>query len=793
MNHVLLTALSSILLASTLNMSLAYTDSAAVSASSKKSADSKKASSSKKSGFKKAAADNDGIAPSVRAFINKGQWPDAIAKLEELTASDTTAGRNEAWLAFCYLYTGAKDKIGDLNKKVKAMSVDDKDKNAPLIVEGLTLTTQGKLDDAEKLLNSIAVNDDALLEFSRACVALKKGNAASAAEYCERVVGLCPNFAWGYRTLGFIQEKSLKNPQLAERAYVKSLSIEPDSTQVRNLLIDIRLAKNDFDGAIDVARTAIQDFPHDAANYYRLAQIYQQQWRLIEALEQLNKSVSIDANEPRYYRAMATIYRYQGKLQEAINEQQHAVELSKKDQDFELVELANLQELNQNTSKAVESLQQALKIAPSNAVADQKLVALLKKEGRNDELIAEYKRVIELQPKVSSLRLNLADAYRHAGKTDEAIEQLKEAANLDQKDPRPHRAIAKIELEKKNYGAAAKSYIRALNINPASVEDLVALGFCYANNYDYVQAETAFTTGIALQQLGQSTGNASQVNPNDIMRSLASVFFSEGRYRESVVTLEGVVLSEKEGKQKKLDQFLLSEGKALRDRNADSFKELQKSFDDMDHEDQLSSLDDYVLTLQKLNKKEFAIEVVKKFPEGELKEKAPLVLATMWMADNRTRESKDLINAVIEKSKADAADESTAYLALAKAMQKDNDRKSAGDALQKAVELNPKDFQALVDLGRFQLSEKKYSEAQQAAQKALEVNPYCVPAFILLAENYAAQDKLKDAESNFLKATELYPTSIDAHKGLLGVFQKESKTAEAQREQEIINNLSKNG
>lgn len=793
MNHVLLTALSSILLASTLNISLAYTDSAAVSASSKKSADSKKASSSKKSGSKKAAADNDGIAPSVRAFINKGQWPDAIAKLEELTASDTTAGRNEAWLAFCYLYTGAKDKIGDLNKKVKAMSVDDKDKNAPLIVEGLTLTTQGKLDDAEKLLNSIAVNDDALLEFSRACVALKKGNAASAAEYCERVVGLCPNFAWGYRTLGFIQEKSLKNPQLAERAYVKSLSIEPDSTQVRNLLIDIRLAKNDFDGAIDVARTAIQDFPHDAANYYRLAQIYQQQWRLIEALEQLNKSVSIDANEPRYYRAMATIYRYQGKLQEAINEQQHAVELSKKDQDFELVELANLQELNQNTSKAVESLQQALKIAPSNAVADQKLVALLKKEGRNDELIAEYKRVIELQPKVSSLRLNLADAYRHAGKTDEAIEQLKEAANLDQKDPRPHRAIAKIELEKKNYGAAAKSYIRALNINPASVEDLVALGFCYANNYDYVQAETAFTTGIALQQLGQSTGNASQVNPNDIMRSLASVFFSEGRYRESVVTLEGVVLSKKEGKQKKLDQFLLSEGKALRDRNADSFKELQKSFDDMDHEDQLSSLDDYVLTLQKLNKKEFAIEVVKKFPEGELKEKAPLVLATMWMADNRTRESKDLINAVIEKSKADAADESTAYLALAKAMQKDNDRKSAGDALQKAVELNPKDFQALVDLGRFQLSEKKYSEAQQAAQKALEVNPYCVPAFILLAENYAAQDKLKDAESNFLKATELYPTSIDAHKGLLGVFQKESKTAEAQREQEIINNLSKNG
>lgn len=796
MNHVLLTALSSILLASTLNISLAYTDSAAVSASSKKSeskkAESKKSSSSKKSGSKK-VADNDGIPPSVRGFINRGQWADAISKLEELTANDTSAGRNEAWLAFCYLYTGAKDKIADLNKKVKAMTVDDNDKNAPLIVDGLALTTQGKLDDAEKLLNSISVNDDALLEFSRACVALKKGNAAAAAEYCERVVGLCPNFAWGYRTLGFIQEKSLKNAQLAERAYSKSLSIEPDSTQVRNLLIDIRLAKNDFDGAIDVARTAIQDFPKDAGNYYRLAQIYQQQWRLIEALEQLNKAVAIDGTEPKYYRAMATIYRYQGKLQDAINEQQHAVELSKKDQDFELVELAYLQELNQNVSKAVESLQQALKIAPSNAVAHQRLVALLKKEARNDELIAEFKRVIDLQPKVSNLRLSLAEAYRRAGRNDEAIEQLKEAANLDQKDPRPHRAIAKIELEKKNYGAAAKAYIRALNINPASVEDLVALGFCYANNYDYVQAETAFTTGIALQQLGQSTGNSSQVNPNDIMRSLASVFFSEGRYRESVVTLEGVVLSEKEGKQKKLDQFLLSQGKALRDRNADSFKELQKSFDDMDHEDQISSLDEYVSALQKLGKKDLSIEVVKKFPETELKEKSPLVLAGMWVADNRTREARDLINTVIEKNKTDAADAANAYLVLARALQKDNDRKATGDALQKAVEANPKDFQALVDLGRYNLIEKKYSEAQQSAQKALEVNPYCVPAFILIAENYVAQDKMKDAEANFLKATELYPTSIEAHKGLLSVFQKEAKTVEAQREQEIISNLSKNG
>lgn len=759
---------------------------------------SSKDKSSKEKSSKKGAAnqvDPDGIDASVRPYINRGLWPEAIQKLEALTASDSTAGRNEAWLAFCYLYTGNKDKVAELDKKVKAMSVDDKDKNAPALVNAFALTVQGKLDDAEKVLSGLSGGEsgDALLEFARACVALKKGNAAQAAEYCEKVVGLCPNFAWGYRTLGFIQEKSLKNPTLAERAYEKSLVAEPNSSQVRGLLIDLRLAKNDFDGAIATAQEAIKMYPKDAGNYYRLSQIYQQQWRLIEALAQLQKAVALTSDDPRFFRAMASIYRHQGKMQEAIAEQQKAVELSKKDKDFELVELANLQELNQNLPEAITSLQSALKESASNSIAHQRLVQLLKKQGRNDDLIAEYKRVVDLQPKNGAIRLSLAEAYRQAGKIDEAIEQLKEAANLEQKDPRPHRAIAKIELEKKNYSAAAKSYIRALNINPASVDDLVALGFCYANNNDYMQAETAFTTGIALQQLGQSTGAQSSVNPNDIMRSLASVFFTEGRYRESVVTLEAVVVAEKDGDQKKQDQFVYSEGKALRDRNAESLKELQTSFAALDHASQVNNLDEMVDTLFKLGKKDIAIEEMKKLPEAELKEKCPLTVASVWLAQDRTKEARELINSVIEKTKDDNETVATAYVNLAHTYQKEGDKKSAIESLQKAAELNPKDFQALVELGRANLNEKKTSESQQAAQKALEVNPYCVAAYILLGETFASMDKLKDAETNYMKAAELYPTSMEAHKGLLSIFQKQSKTTEAQREQEIITNLSKNG
>lgn len=791
-----LIALASLALATCSALDCSFTGSAAVHAASKKKA---------------ALADNDGIDPSVRGLVNTGNWVDAIEKLQNLTANDSTPGRNEAWLAFAYLYTGKHDALLELDRKVQGMTANDQDPNCAAIVHAFALTqaTTGKdgaavppkLDDAEKLLAGLKEVDkgDALLDFAKACIALKKGNPTKAAEFCEKVVGICPNFAWGYRTLGFIQDKSLKNPQLAERAYEKALASSPDFKEVRNLLVDLRLAKNDFDGAIASTNEAIKLYPKDASNYYKLSQIYQQQWRLIEAIEQLKKAELLSKDDPRFYRAMATIYRYQGKLADAVTEQKKAVDLSK-DKAFELIELASLNEANNNLAEAIACLKTAIKESPSNTVAGQKLLQLLKKDNRTDELIAEYKRQIELQPKAPALRMSLAETYKQAGKMDDAVEQLKEAANLDQQNPRPHREIAKIEIKNKQYAAAAKSFTRALNISLGSrsadagtVEDLVALGYCYAQNDDYMQAETAFTTGFAMLQLGASTGIQSTVNPVDILRSLGSVLLTEGRYREAVLNFEQVVASDKDGDQKKIDQFSLAQSKALRDRTADALKEVASSFSALDHDTQLNNLPDLVETYIDLGKKDLVLEAVKKFPESELKAKAPLALTNAWLLEDRFKESKELLHKVIDQTKDDPDTVSAAYIHLAKAMLKEGDRQAAVEALQKANENNPKDFDAFVQLGRLYLNDKKNSESQQSAQKALEVNPYCVPAFLLLGDNFAAMNRLKEAETNFQKAAELYPTSLEVHKALLSVFQKQSKTAEAQREQEIISNLSKNG
>ncbi|MBY0358057.1 MAG: tetratricopeptide repeat protein [Candidatus Obscuribacterales bacterium] len=725
----------------------------------------------------------DGLKTKARVLINRGQWPDAIDELKR--NSDT---RSQAWLAFAYLYQGKHSELKELAETVKSASANENDPNAAKIIEAFALISGGKLDQAQTLLTTADKNPDKdlLLNFAKACVALKKGDPKTAATYCETCVNIEPTFAWGWRTLGFIQEKSLKNPASGERAYEKAIFAEPNSREVRELLVDLKLSHNDFDGALAVAQAAIKLAPHNADNFYRLGQIYIQQWRLEEALVQLQKAISLNGNDPRYFRSRARIFRYQGKLAEAISEQKKACELGK-DRAFEFIELANLQELSGDAPSAISSLQEALKANATNSVAQNKLLALLEREKRYDDLVAEYKRQLAATPQSAPLKLGLALALKKSGKVDEALSQLKEAANLDQKDPRPHREAALIEMDRNNYSAAAKAYTRALNINPSSVGDLLALGICYARNRDYMQAETAFVTGLALQQLGQVSGASGQINPFDIMRSLASVLLAEGRYREATVNMEAVAGASKDPEQKKRDEFAMMQCRALRDRTGDSARELVKAYNALPEADQKTSLLSAVDPLLQLGKIDLALDVAKKFGADN-----PLAQLKLLRAEKKVQAAQELANKIAE-DKANAIElRAAARREEALMIAEQGDTNHALETVQKAIEIDPKFFLAYVDKGNLLLQAHRPDEAITAAQKALDINPYCQPAYMLLGEVYLSTNKVKDAENNYLKAVELYPTSAAAHKGLRRIYEKTAKPEQLKQEDEILKNIDKN-
>lgn len=751
--------------------------------SSKKSSKTSKTKASKSS-----KVSTTGLEPKALQLANSGDWNGVVERLQTAAATDTTATRNHGWLAFAYLFLGKCNELKDLAAKAAALPADAADPNAGKIVEIYNLTCQGKFDDAEKASTALdgANSKDVLLNLALAAVAAKKGNPAAAVTFVDKVTAEAPDFSWGYRTLGFIQDRSLKNPLAAEASYLKALAIQPNFKEVRDLLVDNKLARNDFDGAIAVAKAAIKAAPQDANNYYRLSQIYTQQWRLGESTAELDRAIKLSPNTPRFYRAKAAILRYQGDLPNAIATQQKAVDFST-EKAFELIELAALNELAGNETKAADILRQSMDLSPKNQAAHQKLVSLLSKQKRWDDLDKEYRRALVLEPKSAALHLGLASVLLKQNKTDDAINEFKEASNLDGNDPRPHRQLGTIYLERKDFSNAAKAYTRALNINPGSVEDLVALGYTYAQNDDFMQAETAFVTALALQQLTHTTGNR-----YDVMRSLAVLLLTEGRYSEAATNLEAITASEKDKPTHAQDAFLLAQAKAMRDRSSSTLRDLGTAFDALPADESATGRPVLVETYLKLGKPDLAAEQIAKLTDADRAQLPWQILqARTWRMKGDLVKAEELANAAVASNDQSPEYKAEALIEQAQVQFAKANATAAEATVRKALDVYPKSFAGYELLGKILLKKGDHEHAIEAGKHALEINPYFTPAYLLTGDAYVAANKYDEAANNYKRAVELYPAWLDAHRALRDIYKKLAQKEDAQKEDEIITQIEK--
>jgi tetratricopeptide (TPR) repeat protein len=722
-------------------------------------------------------------------LANRGKWADFVEHLQSLTETEQSPTFNHAWLAFGLMFLDKQADLASFAQKVAAMPASASEGNSQKLVEFFNVVAQKKYDEANKLIEAIPDSGDSVIDdVARAALAAKTGNAQKAVDYLQKSVAIAPDFAWGYRTAGFLQERLLKNPDAAEDAYEKALAVQPEFKEVNDLLVDLRVSHNDFDGAIDAAEAAIKANPREATNYYRLSQVLTQQWRLREADMQLDKAIRLAPDNARYHRAKASIMRFEKRMAEAIAEQQKAVDLST-DKAFELTELAALNELAGNDSAAADNLKEALKLAPARQAAyqsaQQKLVQLLTRGKRFDDLVAEYKRALQVQPDNSTLRLGLADALLQLGKTDEALKELSDVANLDQRDPRAHRMTGSILMQKKDYTGAVKAYTRALNINPSSVDDLVALGYSYALNDDYQQAETAFVTALALQQLTNAQGNRAAV-----MRSFATLLLSEGRYNEATLNYEEVGKELKNSPTEKQDAFLLAQAKALRDRTNFDVQNLLKAFDGLPDTEKSLARSAFIDSLLKLGKTDMALEQLGKAPA-----EAQTTAQWLTLEARAYRMKGDMSKALEYANKAIATkDESNenlaeAYIELGQAMMAKGDLAAAETALHKATDINNKSFTAYEALGRVFLKRKDFDHALEAAKRSTDINPYHTQAWLLDGDAYMANNKNDLALTSYKRAVELYPSLAEAHRSLRDAYKKLARKDDASKEDETIAHL----
>jgi tetratricopeptide (TPR) repeat protein len=663
-----------------------------------------------------------------------------------------------------------------------------------LVISSFNLVCAGEKDKAWAVLEQLPpdASDDAVCLFAKAAVASKKGLFKDASDYCLKVVALAPQFAWGYRTLGFLEQVCLGDPIDAENAYEKALQAEPELDAARQILIEMRVSRHDFDGAIDLAKSKILLDPHDAASYYALADnIYIKQWRFREAVETLDKAIESDPENAKYYRAKAHVMRLQGDLPGALIAQGMAVKFGA-DKAFELTELAHLEQLSNLSDKAIGDLKQAIKLDPGSQSAREMLISLLEQLHRYDELVLEYSEYLKTSPKDAKSHFQLAMAFVALGQIEAAQKEFVEAANLNPMDPEPHRQMGALKIKAHEYRAAAKEFTRALNINPSSVPDLVSLAYCYSKDEDYMQAEAAYVTALALQQLlGQSVDGGT--DRLAIMRELAQLLLQETRYSDASNQLDSVIAMGKTAQMCKLDLFLQSRARALRDLSLSSALKLQTSFNNLDKAAQIEEGLAYVDTLLTAKRAELATELINSHltdsDDTDKHRSWLLAVGRFQLATKNIEAGRQLLSKLAKNTDIDNALRSQALTTLAEQSLAAGNLSYAGTELLEARDLDAKNFNATVLAGRLALARKDSKLAISFAKKALELNPYLSQAYVLMGQAQLLQGEVKGALSSFRRACELYPALIVARKQLTNALSQLKLNAEAKKEEDITRSL----
>jgi tetratricopeptide (TPR) repeat protein len=220
-------------------------------------------------------------------------------------------------------------------------------------------------------------------------------------------------------------------------------------------------------------RNAIQIDDHLASAHWGLAQAYEGLQRWPEMIEEMRRTIELDANNldarvklGNYYVApakrtpemiaeaerlakdvlqkdpnhieghilMATVLFAQDKREESLAELKHAIELDPKRVES-ILSLARYYMNTKDAAKAEETFRQAISVNGNSALAHSEFGKFLVQAGRNDQAEAEFNRAVEVEPTNHDARFVLASFYLVNKRLDKAEESYKALAELDKDKP----------------------------------------------------------------------------------------------------------------------------------------------------------------------------------------------------------------------------------------------------------------------------------------------------------------------------------------------------------------------
>lgn len=159
-----------------------------------------------------------------------------------------------------------------------------------------------------------------------------------------------------------------------------------------------------------------------------------------------------------------------------------------------------------------------------SAKAHFNLALAYEKEGKYNEAIAEYNRVLEIDPNYFLVYNNIGNIYTSKNLYDEAIIEYRRCLEIEPNYFLAYNNLGNIYGLRQEYNKAIESYEKSIELNPSYSESHSNLGLLYLENNIYQKAEKEFREALRL-----NPGSAEGYN------NLGNFYGKRGLYDEAII------------------------------------------------------------------------------------------------------------------------------------------------------------------------------------------------------------------------------------------------------------------
>jgi tetratricopeptide (TPR) repeat protein len=334
---------------------------------------------------------------------------------------------------------------------------------------------------------------------------------------------------------GFYQSRN-RFPE-AEQQFRKAISTDLKDPSPRAALVRLMMAEGKRAEAETLLKETKTALPNNSEGYRMLGDFYFATGDLDKATAEYGSLFNDHPRDPQVKKNYIQLLILKNRLDEATKLNDPILKASPRDVDS-LVYRGQIQLRQGNAGGAVESLQDALRNDPNNAVAHYQLGIAFDQQHDDKRAESEWHEAVRLKPDMPDAQEALARVQLRRGDTEgllqtaqqlisakppaadgfllravvevsrqkftDAESDLRKAMELAPASPAPYIQMGAMRLSQKQFGEAEKFYQQALEKDPSSAEGLRGLMAAYIQDKQVEKALAA-----ANEQIAKSPNNSS--------------------------------------------------------------------------------------------------------------------------------------------------------------------------------------------------------------------------------------------------------------------------------------------